>query len=80
MIFGPTIDEDDSVIEITYAETVWHYISMPWRLLFSVVPPRRFYGGWPAFVASLIMIGVITFFITEVVEAGGCLMDMRACV
>ena len=26
------------------------------------------------------MMGVLTFFIIEIVEAGGCLMDMRACI
>jgi solute carrier family 8 (sodium/calcium exchanger) len=61
-------------------EALWHFISIPWKLIFSVVPPRRYYGGYPSFVVGLIMMGVLTFGIVEIVDAGGCLMDMRPCI
>jgi len=79
-MIGPTINEEDAVEDISLKEAFWHILTMPWKLLFSLVPPRRYYGGWPAFVVGLIMIGVTTFFITEIVSAGGCLMDMRSCI
>jgi solute carrier family 8 (sodium/calcium exchanger) len=79
-MFGPTLFEDDGVESITHADAFWHFLSIPWKLLFACVPPRRYWGGYPAFIISLVMMGLLTFFIIEIVEAGGCLMDMRACV
>lgn len=36
---------------------VMHFVSLPWKLTFSLVPPARLCGGWLGYIGSFIMIG-----------------------
>jgi Ca2+/Na+ antiporter len=53
---------------------------MPWRIAFAIVPPKRLAGGWPAFVACFLLIGVISFFIMELATTVGCLLGVKTVV
>jgi Ca2+/Na+ antiporter len=65
---------------VTGWEAFIHYISLPWKLIFAFIPPRRYGNGNPAFFCSLVFMAVMIFFIAEIVQAGGCLIDMRPCI
>ena len=36
------IDEDG---QITTKEKIMHYVSLPWKLLFALIPPTDYYNG-----------------------------------
>jgi len=55
-------------------DKVMHCITLPWKLLFALVPPTDYCGGWVCFLCSLIMIGVVTMFISDMASLLGCVM------
>jgi len=55
-----------------------HIASIPWKLLFAIVPPTDFAGGWITFCSALCMIGVITALIGDMANLLGCAMDIKA--
>jgi magnesium/proton exchanger len=77
---GPTVEEDGSFEDISICEAFFHYISLPWKILFAIIPPRRYSNGMPTFFFSLAFIAILIFFVTEIIQAGGCLIDMRPCI
>ena len=72
-MLGPSLDaEGDDVDDITGSEAVTHFFAMGWNLLFSIVPPRHYWGGWAAFTVSLIFIGIVTLVVGEFANLLGC--------
>lgn len=47
-----------------------------WKLLFSLVPPSDFLGGWACFWMALVMIGLVTFLVGELASLLGCSVGM----
>ena len=35
-----------------------HFLNVPWKLMFAIVPPPGMCGGFPCFFGALFMIGV----------------------
>jgi solute carrier family 8 (sodium/calcium exchanger) len=64
--------------EASVSDLVIHYISVPWKLLFALVPPTDFGGGWVCFSTALMMIGVVTGLIGDVANLVGCTMSISA--
>lgn len=59
---------------------VMHIITVFWKLLFACIPPPDYCGGWLCFVIALIMIGVVTAFISDMAELLGCCMGCPASI
>lgn len=60
-MLGPQIDDENLIVEgVTLAEALTHFITIFWKAFFSLVPPREWGGGWPAFIVALVMIGGVT--------------------
>jgi len=72
----PTTDEEGNIEEVTNCDAVFHFLSVFWKVVFSVVPPAHYGGGYPCFIGSLIMIGVTTFFAGELAGLMGCIFGM----
>ena len=53
-----------------------HYLSLPWKVLFAVIPPTLFYGGKLTFVIALIFIGLVTAVIGDVASLFGCVIGL----
>lgn len=51
---------------------VMHALTLPWKLLFALVPPTCYCGGWACFVVALFMIGLVTAFIGDLAALFGC--------
>lgn len=64
--------------EASKLEWVLHLASVPWKLIFAMVPPTDFAGGWVTFCAALCMIGVITALIGDMANLLGCALDVKA--
>lgn len=65
--------------EITGEETLpsamaytMHFLSIGWKVLFALVPPTDYYGGWAAFCVAVTMIGALTAVIGEIATMFGC--------
>eukprot|EP00427_Karlodinium_veneficum_P012109 CAMPEP_0169066094 /NCGR_PEP_ID=MMETSP1015-20121227/2768_1 /TAXON_ID=342587 /ORGANISM="Karlodinium micrum, Strain CCMP2283" /LENGTH=820 /DNA_ID=CAMNT_0009124741 /DNA_START=135 /DNA_END=2594 /DNA_ORIENTATION=- len=53
-------DDDDSDSAPSIMDYVLHGIELPWKLLFALVPPTDYCGGWITFAFSLLFIGLVT--------------------
>jgi len=53
-----------------------HFLCLPWKLLFIVVPPTSFLGGWLCFVTSLMMIFLLTAVLSDLSELFGCVLGV----
>jgi len=53
---------------------------MPWKLIFATIPPRRYGGGWVAFVWALVEIGMVTYIVQEVALTLGCAINLKTSV
>eukprot|EP00927_Polykrikos_kofoidii_P062432 TRINITY_DN57245_c0_g1_i1.p1 TRINITY_DN57245_c0_g1~~TRINITY_DN57245_c0_g1_i1.p1 ORF type:complete len:1089 (+),score=185.15 TRINITY_DN57245_c0_g1_i1:49-3315(+) len=50
----------------------FHFLSVFWKFLFSVVPPPGVFGGWVSFVVSLGMILFMTAIVGDLAALVGC--------
>jgi hypothetical protein len=73
---SPTCDEYDTIQEPTFCEAAYHFVSMPWKLLFAVVPPPIYGEGWLTFLIAFFLIGILSFFVQEVASTLGCLLNL----
>eukprot|EP00413_Alexandrium_margalefii_P040242 CAMPEP_0204584462 /NCGR_PEP_ID=MMETSP0661-20131031/46350_1 /ASSEMBLY_ACC=CAM_ASM_000606 /TAXON_ID=109239 /ORGANISM="Alexandrium margalefi, Strain AMGDE01CS-322" /LENGTH=461 /DNA_ID=CAMNT_0051593907 /DNA_START=64 /DNA_END=1449 /DNA_ORIENTATION=+ len=62
--------------EATALDWVGHLVSLPWKLLFSLLPPTSFFGGWACFYTSLAGIGGLTIFVSDLAELFGCVIGI----
>jgi len=62
--------------EASWFEMAAHIIALPWKLLFALVPPTEYAGGWLCFSCALLMIGVVTVIIGDMAELLGCVLKI----
>uniref|UniRef100_A0A7R9ZZ75 Sodium/calcium exchanger membrane region domain-containing protein n=1 Tax=Pyrodinium bahamense TaxID=73915 RepID=A0A7R9ZZ75_9DINO len=63
--------------EATKWDWAGHIVALPWKLIFSFVPPTTFFGGWACFYAALLTIAGLTIFISDLAELFGCVVGIR---
>jgi len=51
-----------------------HIFTLPWKVLFALVPPTDFCGGYLAFFLSLLFIAVLTMLISDMASMFGCII------
>jgi len=51
---------------------ILHIITLPWKLLFALVPPPDYCGGWSCFVVSLLFIAALTALVEDTAKIFGC--------
>uniref|UniRef100_A0A673Z2F8 Solute carrier family 8 member 1a n=1 Tax=Salmo trutta TaxID=8032 RepID=A0A673Z2F8_SALTR len=56
---------------------VMHFLTVFWKLLFAFVPPTDYWNGWPCFVVSISMIGLLTAFIGDLASHFGCTVGLK---
>lgn len=55
---------------------VMHVLTLPWKLVFAIVPPPVYLNGWICFFFALAMIGLVTCIIGDLAELMGCAMGL----
>ena len=81
VMLGPQIDEDNMVLEdISLSEGLSHFLAIGWKVLFSIVPPAHYNGGYPAFVIALMFIGIVTAIVGEIATVLGCVINLKESV
>merc|ERR1712023_33568 len=53
------------------------FLSMPFGVMFALIPPPSKGGGWPCFCISLAFIGLITAFIGDFAGLLGCTLGLK---
>jgi len=79
-MLGPSIDDDNLYDEVTPGEAVMHFLAMPWKVLFSIIPPRHIAGGWFAFCVALAVIGGVVVIVGEYAGLLGCTVGLKTSV
>jgi solute carrier family 8 (sodium/calcium exchanger) len=57
---------------------VLHFLSIFWKVLFAVVPPTSYYGGWAAFMVAVAMVGLLTVVVGDLAALFGCAVGLKA--
>ena len=77
-LLGPRINDENLIVEdVELSEGLLHFATMFWKILFAIVPPPHWGGGWPAFIVALSFIGSVTAVVGEVASLLGCVVGME---
>lgn len=80
IMLGPKIDENNFIDDVTCGEAIFHLISMPWKFIFALIPPKKMCGGWLAFFVALSLIGFIVSIVGEFAGLLGCTLSIKTSV
>lgn len=80
LTMGGEVDEDGEEEEPSIGDLIMHFISLFWKVLFSLVPPRFAGSGYPAFIVSLVFIGILTAVVEQVASLLGCVWGIKQSV
>ncbi|XP_047736729.1 sodium/calcium exchanger 3 [Hyalella azteca] len=64
----------------TTLDYVLHFFTFGWKVIFALVPPPCFLGGWLCFFVSLAAIGVLSAIIGDLASIFGCLVGLHDAV
>mmetsp|Transcript_29928 Transcript_29928/g.78894 ORF Transcript_29928/g.78894 Transcript_29928/m.78894 type:complete len:821 (+) Transcript_29928:87-2549(+) len=70
----------DGMKEASAMDWFMHILAVPWKLLFAIVPPADYAGGWVCFFCALAMVGFVTVIIGDMAELLGCVVGMKPAV
>jgi len=59
---------------------IMHFLTLPWKLIFALIPPTGIFNGYPTFVISIAAIGLVTAVIGDVAGHLGCFIYLKDCV
>ena len=55
---------------------VLHALNFPWKIIFALVPPTDFGGGWVCFIVALSFIGGVTAIVGDLAGMLGCALTI----
>lgn len=73
----PQKTESGEIEQVTGGAAAMHFISIGWKVIFSIVPPPHMMGGWACFLVCLIMIGIIVVIVGETATLFGCVVGLK---
>merc|ERR1711937_762728 len=56
---------------------IMHFLTLPWKLIFALIPPTAIYDGYPTFVISILFIGANTAIIGDIAGHLGCSINLK---
>merc|ERR1712117_825390 len=59
---------------------IMHFLTLPWKVLFALIPPTAIFNGYPTFVVSIAAVGFCTAVIGDVAGHLGCFIYLKDCV
>merc|ERR1712147_313234 len=59
---------------------IMHFLTLPWKLIFALIPPTAIANGYPTFVISIAAIGLVTAVIGDIAGHLGCFIYLKDCV
>ncbi len=80
-MLGPSIDQDDLIVKnVSCGAAVYHFLAIFWKVFAAIIPPRKIWGGWAAFLMALALIGAVTTIVGEVATVLGCVINLKPAV
>ena len=73
----PTKNEDGDIQDIEAMDGVMHFLTIGWKLFFSLIPPAHYMGGIPCFFNSLAFIGLVSYIVGEFANLFGCVLGIK---
>merc|ERR1712083_1254645 len=73
-------DEEAEEKAPSMSDYIMHFLTLPWKLIFALIPPTSIQNGYPTFVIAIIFIGLCTAVIGDVVGHLGCFINLKDCV
>jgi solute carrier family 8 (sodium/calcium exchanger) len=70
-------DAGNESLVFTTDQVIMHIISLPWKVLFSIIPPTDWCGGKATFVVAICLIGLVTAFISDLASLFGCVAGLE---
>jgi len=61
----------------TAGDYIMHFITIGWKVIFALIPPPGYLGGWLCFFCSLAAIGLLTAAIGDLAAIFGCLVGLK---
>jgi len=76
----PAKDEEGEIQDIDPVDGFLHLVCIGWKIIFAIVPPPQYLGGWACFVMALVMIGVVTAVVGEFANLFGCVLGIEPAI
>jgi solute carrier family 8 (sodium/calcium exchanger) len=61
----------------TCGDYIMHFLTLPWKLIFALIPPTGIFNGYPTFVISIAFVGLCTAVIGDVAGHLGCFINLK---
>lgn len=74
------VDDSGKELPPSSMDHLMHFLTIFWKVIFAIVPPTDYFGGWATFVVSLAMIGGLVVVIGEVASLFGCAIGLKDAV
>jgi len=62
--------------EASISDWIQHLFALPWKVLWAILPPTAFFGGWACFYAALLGIAVMSALLSDLAEMFGCVLGI----
>lgn len=76
----PNKNEEGEIEDISGVDGFLHFVTIGWKLFFSIIPPPHYKGGVPTFLVSLAFIGIVTYVVGEFADLFGCVLNIKPSV
>merc|ERR1712223_1709156 len=73
-------DEEAEEKAPSMSDYIMHFLTLPWKLIFALIPPTGIANGYPTFVISIAFVGLCTAVIGDVAGHLGCFINLKDCV
>lgn len=77
IMLHPTKNESGEIEQVSGGRAFFHFISIGWKVLFSIVPPAHMAGGWACFFVALAFIGLVVVVVGETAMLFGCVVGLK---
>jgi len=76
----PTRSDDGEIVDIEIMDGIMQFLVIGWKILFALIPPAHYFGGWACFIAALLFIGICTAIVGEFANLFGCVLGIRSSI
>ncbi len=66
-----------NIEEATTFDYFMHFLTFGWKIIFALIPPPGYLGGWLCFFCSLGIIGLLTAIVGDLATIFGCLVGLK---
>jgi len=74
------LDDDGVELPPSGVDLLMHFLTVPWKVLFAMIPSNEYGGGWTCFVVAIIFIGGLTAVVGELASVFGCVVGLEKSV